>query len=100
QSMEESGVAMRQAAAQARHHLLQLAATRLEAPVERLEIEDGSVVARDTGRRTTYWELLGGRAFNRAATGAVPPKGPGAYPIVGKRGGPAALTGLGTGPGR
>src|SRR5262245_35950912 len=81
QSMEESGVAMRQAAAEARHHLLKLAATRLDPSVDRLEIEDGSVVARDTGRRTTYWELLGGRLFNRAATGAVDPKRPEAYHI-------------------
>jgi nicotinate dehydrogenase subunit B len=97
QSMEESGVAMRQAAAEARHHLLELAATRLEAPVEGLEVEDGSVVARDTGRRTTYWELLGGRPFNRAATGAVDPKRPEAYHIVGKTGRRPDLIGLVTG---
>src|SRR5262249_31223422 len=60
-SMEESGVAMRQVAAEARRHLLELAAARLGVPVERLEVEDGSVVASGTGARTTYWELLGGR---------------------------------------
>src|SRR5262245_19453257 len=97
QSMEESGVAMRQAAAEARHHLLELAATRLDPSVDRLEIEDGSVVAHDTGRRTTYWELLGGRAFNRAATGAVDPKQPEAYHIVGKTGRRADLVGHVTG---
>src|SRR5262249_10917698 len=97
QSMEESGVAMRQAAAEARHHLLELAAMRLETPVERLGIEDGSVVARQTGRRATHSGVLGGRAFNRAATGAVDPKRPDAYRIVGKTGRRADLVGLVTG---
>src|SRR5262249_35057117 len=97
QSMEESGVAMRQAAAEARRHLLELAAARLDVPVERLEGEDGCVTARAAGRRTTYLELLGGRRFERGATGAVDPKHPDDYRIVGKAGRRIDLVGLATG---
>ena len=99
-SMEESGVAMRQAAAEARRHLLELAATRLAVPVERLEVEDGSVVARDTGARTTYWELLGGRRFARGVTGTVCPKRFEEHRIVGRAGRRADLVGLVTGTAR
>ena len=55
QSMEESGAAMRQAAAEARRHLLELAAARLDAPLDRLDVTDGAsryaarIVARRTG---------------------------------------------------
>jgi CO/xanthine dehydrogenase Mo-binding subunit len=97
QSMEESGVAMRQAAAEARRHLLELASAWLDASLERLEVEDGCVTARDTGRRTTYWELLGGRRFERTITGAVDPKRPEDYRIVGKAGRRIDLVGLVTG---
>ncbi len=100
QSMEESGAAMRQAAAEARRHLLELAAARLDVPVEGLEVEDGSVVAQDTGARTTYWELLGGRRFERSATGTVRPKRPADYRIVGRAGRRADLIGLVTGTAR
>src|SRR5262249_12146502 len=99
-SMEESGVAMRQVAAEARRHLLELAAARLGVPAERLEVEDGSVVAAGTDARTTYWELLGGRRFDRIVTGTARPKRPQDYRIVGRAGRRADLIGLGTGTAR
>ena len=100
QSMEESGVAMRQAAAEARHHLLELAAARLDSPLDRLDVVDGCVTVRGTDRRTTYWELLGGRPFGRTASGAIAPKRAEDYRIVGRVGRRIDLVGLVTGTAR
>ena len=97
QSMEDSGSAMRQAAAEAREHLLTLAAQFLGAAADQLAVEDGTVTVRGTERRTTYWELLGGKTFDREVTGGVQPKRSTAYQIVGKPGLRLDLTGLVTG---
>ena len=99
-SMEESGNAVRQAAAEARQHLLELASRRLGVPAEGLQVQDGVVRAPDTGRRTTYWELLGGRKFGRTVSGEVEPKRPAEYRIVGKSGQRIDLTALVTGTAR
>ena len=99
-SMEESGRAMRQAAAEARQHLLELAAKHLALPVNGLEIDDGTVSAPGSDRRTTYWEVFGGRRFDRAVTGDVQPKRPADYRIVGKVGERIDLTALVTGTAR
>ena len=97
QSMEESGASMRQAAAEARLHLLALAAERLGAPLDLLRVDDGTVSAPGSDRRTTYWELLGGRPFNRTVTGQAEPKNPGEHRIVGRPGRRIDLVGLVTG---
>jgi CO/xanthine dehydrogenase Mo-binding subunit len=53
-----------QAAATAREALLRMAAARLQAPVEALDVEDGVVRSRtDPGRRADYGELVGGKTF-------------------------------------
>jgi len=96
-SMEESGAAMRQAAAEARLVLLELAAERLGVPAARLSVEDGTVSAGDNGRSVTYWELLGGKPFSRTASGRAQPKHPDSYRVVGKPGPRLELTGLVTG---
>jgi CO/xanthine dehydrogenase Mo-binding subunit len=83
-SMEESGRAMRQAAAEARRHLLELAAEHLGVGSNALEVDDGTVSAPGLDRRTTYWELFGGKRFGRAVTGDVEPKQAANYRIVGK----------------
>ncbi len=100
QSIEDSGAAMRQAAAEARQHLLELAGQRLGVPVDRLHVEDGTVSALGTNRHTTYWNLLGGRKFARPVTGNVQPKPPEQYQLVGKSGSRADLAGLVTGSAR
>jgi len=84
-SLQQSGSAMRQVAAEARQVLLELAAKRLGAPVSALQVEDGSVRARGSERRTSYAELMGGRRFERKVTGEAVPKAPGSYRIVGVR---------------
>ncbi len=85
-SVEDSGTAMRQVAAEARQVLLELAAERLGSPLERLEVEDGSVRVRGSDRRTDYWELMGGREFRRRVTGEAVPKAPERHRVVGKPG--------------
>jgi nicotinate dehydrogenase subunit B len=85
-SMTDSGASIRQAAAEARTHLYELAAQRLGVPVAELTGRRGAITTRDGGRRTSYGELLGGRLFNRRVAGAAVPKSPGAYRLVGRAG--------------
>jgi CO/xanthine dehydrogenase Mo-binding subunit len=87
-SMEQSGRVLRQATAEARRHLLELAAEELGAHVDGLEVEDGtvSVAGASDGRSTTYWELLGGKEFQQSVSGTVPPKPPERYRILGRPG--------------
>jgi CO/xanthine dehydrogenase Mo-binding subunit len=97
QSMEDSGAAMQQAAAEARAHLLARAAERLGVSVDRLEVRDGTVSVRGGSERLTYWQLLGGRRFDATATGEPAPKESRAYRIVGRPARRIDLIGLVTG---
>ena len=97
QSIEDSGAAIRQAAAEARHYLLQRAAERLGVTVEQLQVDDGTVWSVATTQRTTYWELFGGQLFHQPVTGAAQPKAVADHRIVGKPGTRIDLVGLGTG---
>ncbi|WP_064697399.1 xanthine dehydrogenase family protein molybdopterin-binding subunit [Rhizobium aegyptiacum] len=72
-SMTLTGTAVRQAAAEVRQILVDLASTQLKVDAARLRVEDAVVVAPD-GRRASYAELLGGRAIARKATGHAKPK--------------------------
>jgi nicotinate dehydrogenase subunit B len=69
-SMSDGGTAVRQATAEARVHLVRLAAAALDTAPEDLTLDDGWVCAPD-GRRSSYWELLGGRRFDAPVTGSV-----------------------------
>jgi CO/xanthine dehydrogenase Mo-binding subunit len=93
-SMPHSGSALRQAAAEARAHLLGLAAAKLGA--EELRVEDGTVSAPD-GSTTTYWELLAGGTFGVPVRGDVEPKRPEDYRLVGRTSATADIVGLVTG---
>ncbi|HEY7386221.1 MAG TPA: molybdopterin cofactor-binding domain-containing protein [Beijerinckiaceae bacterium] len=73
-SMPNGGTAVRLAAAEVRHILVQMAAEHLGLPAERLEVKDGTVTEREGSRSTTYWELLGGRKLERDATASIKPK--------------------------
>jgi CO/xanthine dehydrogenase Mo-binding subunit len=84
-SVEESGNAVREAAAEARRRILARASEQLGVPVERLRVEDGTVSG-PGGGRTTYWELMGGKAFHCRVSGEAPLKPPAAYRVVGKPG--------------
>jgi nicotinate dehydrogenase subunit B len=80
-STQESGAALRQAAAEARAHLLGRAAAELGADVRGLTVGDGTISG--AGRTTTYWELQGGRPFDLLATGEAAPKPASEHRIVG-----------------
>jgi nicotinate dehydrogenase subunit B len=83
-SLQTSGNAIRYAAAEARHHLLSIAHEELEAPIERLVLEDGTVSDPVSGRKTTYWKLMGGNKFDCQVTGTVHPKSSRNYKNVGQ----------------
>jgi nicotinate dehydrogenase subunit B len=93
-SISVGAVPVRQAAAEGRRLLLELASARLGAPVDRLTVRDG-VVQRtdDPAQRVTYGNLIGGRRFDvtlrtlggtaAAAVAAATPKAPAEYKVVG-----------------
>jgi nicotinate dehydrogenase subunit B len=83
-SVEEGGGALRQACAEVRDLLLQAAAGRLDASLESLVVEDGTVRARGGGPPVTYWELAPGIDLSREATGQVRPKERDDLRIVGR----------------
>ncbi len=72
-SIQQSGTALRQAAAEVRQILVDLAAQRLGAAAADLSITDGRISA-TTGRSTTYWELIDGVEIEQEATGRATPK--------------------------
>src|SRR5215510_5919856 len=76
---------IRQAAAEARAALVELASKRLGVPAPQLITADGIVsVKTDPAKKVTYAELVGGKQFNVKVTGKVKPKDPKDYKIVGK----------------
>lgn len=83
-SLETSGNAVRLAAAEARRILLAVAYEELEAPVERLVVQDGDIRDPESGRSTTYWKLQGGRPFGVPVNAPPPQKNPADYAVVGQ----------------
>ena len=73
---------IRQAAAEARAVIVDLAAKRLGVSPDEISTKDG--VARAGGKSVTYAELVGGKQFNVQITGKVKPKNPSQYTIVGQ----------------
>jgi len=64
-ALQTDGWPMRRVAAEARRVLLTMASERLSAPVEQLQVANGTIsVSSDPSRRVTYGELIGGRKFN------------------------------------
>jgi nicotinate dehydrogenase subunit B len=85
QSVKRGGAQLRQAAAEARAALLELASSKLGAPVEGLVVSNGIVSLRDGGgRRATFGELVGGKRFERTVSGKALTKRPSDYRVVGK----------------
>ena len=75
---------VRNAAAEARRALLQLASERLAVPVDRLAVNRGIIsVAGDPQRSVSYGALVGDRRFNVEVTGTAPVKPATAYRLVG-----------------
>ena len=95
----QAGAALRNAAAEARFTLLQMAATRLDVTADQLVISDGVVSPRGAPeRKVTYGELLGGRHFDvqlewnkhlgneLMVKGRAKPKPPAEYKQIGRPG--------------
>jgi isoquinoline 1-oxidoreductase len=83
QCIRSFGPALRAAGAEARSVLLQLAAERLQAPVERLRVSGGMVTDPGENRRVSYAELVQGKRIERHIAG-VPVKPPVAHTIIGR----------------
>lgn len=83
-SIQESGIALRFAAAEARELLLARAASKLGgASVEQLSVRDGVVSAR-SGGSVSYWELADESLLKREATAEAPPKSAADYELIGR----------------
>ena len=95
-SIQEGGVALLHAAAEARDLLLQRAAAKLGVSLEQLSVADGVISARGGGR-ASYWELASEDLLAREASGDVAPKPPGQHSVIGaavpRRDLPAKVTG-------
>jgi nicotinate dehydrogenase subunit B len=82
-SVENSGTALRMAAAEVRMILTDLAAKRLGATTDQLTVADGAIAAPD-GRKVGYGELVQALDLKREATAKVAPKPASNYKVVGQ----------------
>jgi nicotinate dehydrogenase subunit B len=84
-SVRQFGPVLRQACADARSVLLQLAAERLQVPVERLAVKAGVVSdTADPKKSVTYAQLTEGKRIERQVTGKAALKPAKAFTVVGK----------------
>jgi nicotinate dehydrogenase subunit B len=81
-SMQDSGTAIQNAAAQARELLVAEAARRLDLPAENLRTENGAVISPD-GRRLGYGDLVAGDILHVQAQPTSKLKDPATYTVVG-----------------
>ena len=82
-SMQDSGTAIQNAAAQARALLIAEAARRLNLPAESLSTDNAAVVAPD-GQRLGYGELVAGNMLHVQAQPKSPLKDPASYKVMGQ----------------
>jgi len=79
------GPPLRNAGAEARLVLLELASDQLKVPVENLKTEDGNVIDKsDSHHRVTYAELAKGKKIARGPSGKATLKKPSEFKIMGK----------------
>ncbi len=83
-SIEESGMALRQACAQARCVFLAAAAERLGVGAAALGVADGEITTDVGGTGLTYWSLAEPGLLDREAGGPVPAKVPGRWAVAGR----------------
>ena len=83
-SMQDSGTAIRHAAAQARSLLVGAAAARWGVPREHLKVQDGAVVA-DDGRRLGFGALVKDDLLHVTADGRADLTGAAHYRLIGTR---------------
>ena len=83
-SIEGSGKAIRNAAAEARKYLLTLAEKKFETTAENLFVENGKVISKINQKTVSYQELIHGKRFEIEVTGKAPVKSPKDYRLIGK----------------
>jgi nicotinate dehydrogenase subunit B len=83
QSMEYSGTALLNAAAQVREILVNLAAEKFGTPPETLRAEGGAILAQD-GRRIGYGELVAARSLHEQARPQSKLSDPKSYSVIGQ----------------
>jgi nicotinate dehydrogenase subunit B len=83
-SLSVGAIPVRQAAAEARLAILDLAAAHFGVAADRLVTADGAVSVRGEARRATYGQLVNGQALHRTIAKATKVKDPDAYRVVGK----------------
>ena len=82
-SVQDGGIAVRYACAEARAIYLAAAADRLGVPAESLSVNDGTIVGPGNAR-TSYWELADDALLARDATATVPPKASASRRLAGR----------------
>jgi nicotinate dehydrogenase subunit B len=82
-SMQDSGTAIQNAAAQARELLVAEAARRFDLPADQLRTENGEVMAAD-GRRAGYGELVAGDLLHVQAQAKSRLKDPATFKVMGQ----------------
>ena len=83
-SVQEGGEAMRQACAEIRDALLQLAARKFNTEIQNLSVVDGTIHVQGRQATLTYWEIASEIDFAQDATGRVRPKPFGEFKLVGQ----------------
>ena len=84
-SVRQFGPVLRQAAADARAVLLQLASERLQVPVDRLAVKAGVVTdSADPKKTVTYGQLTEGKRIERKVDGKAPRTAVKAFSVVGQ----------------
>jgi nicotinate dehydrogenase subunit B len=83
-SIQNGGVQIRQAAATARKHLVDLASQKLGAAASDLVVEDGVIKPKSGGSGVGYGELVGGKNFALKLDKDAKTKDPAAFKLVGK----------------
>ncbi len=79
------GVTLRQAAAEARSVLVQMAAEKLNVPLSQLKVNDGQIIdQKNSSRRVTYAQLTGGRIIERRLKQGASPLSATQHTISGK----------------
>ena len=82
-SVEDSGTAIRVAAAEARRILLDMASKYLGEPAGNLIVNDGEIGGRSNQQRISYGELMGGKRFDREISPDTAVKDPDRYRLIG-----------------
>lgn len=82
-SVQQSGTAVRYAAAAARKLMIDRAAEHLNIAAEDLTVDDGVIASRSTNRQISYWDLMAGKRFDHVLTGEIAPKRPAERKLAG-----------------